>query len=215
MRDSFLKQSLAKALSFAFFLGLLFAVAGLSAAPASAATPAEQFVTDNVQQGLTILNNAQLSKEQRRAQFRDYLLGLTDIKRIAEYTLGQYRRTASPDELAAYGAAFKDYAVTVYQSYFTKYSGQTLQVTGSYPLGSDESVVKTVMIDPKKPNAKPLQVNFRVLSQGGRFYVIDFSVEGVWIREMERSDFTSYLGQNNGNIALLTASLKKKATQIK
>jgi phospholipid transport system substrate-binding protein len=215
MRDLFSKQSLAKVLSFAFFLAFLFAAAGLSAAPASAATPAEQFIAGNVQKGLTILNNTQLSKEQKRAQFRDFLLGLTDIKKIADYTLGQYRRAASPDELAAYELAFKDYALTVYQSYFTKYSGQTLQVMSSYPLGSDESVVKTVMIDPKKPNAKPLEVNFRVLSQGGAFYVVDFSVEGVWIREMERSEFTSYLGQNSGNVALLTSSLKKKSQQIK
>jgi phospholipid transport system substrate-binding protein len=194
----------------AFILSL-----GLSAQPAVAATPAEQFVSDNVQKGLTILNNAQLSKDQRRTEFRAFLLNLTDIKAIAEYTLGQYRRTASPDDISAYDAAFRDYALSVYQSYFNKYSGQTLQMNGSYALAPDESVVKTVMVDAKKPSSKPLEVNFRVLSHGARMVVVDFAVEGVWIRELERNDFTGFLGQNGGNVALLTQSLKNKSQQIK
>ena len=202
-------------------LRLLFAVlvlaagfAGLSA-PARAAAPAEQYITDNVQKGLTILNDKALSKDQRKAQFQDYLTGLTDIKVIAEYTLGQYRRSASPADLAAFDAAFKDYALAVYQTYFNKFSGQTLQVTGSYPLAADETVVKTIIIDPKKANdPKPLQVNFRVATINGRLAVVDFSVEGVWLREMERSEFTSFLGQHNGDIPTLTASLVKKAKTI-
>ena len=185
--------------------------AGVMAQAAAASTPAEQFITDNVQKGLTILGNKSLTKDVRRAQFRDFLLGLVDIKIISEYTLGQYRRTATPADIATFDDAFKDYALAVYQVYFNKFSGQTLQVTGSYPLAADESVVKTVMIDPAKPNeAKPLQVSFRVATSHGHLAVIDFSVEGVWLRETERSDFTSYLGQNSGNIGALTSSLRTK-----
>jgi phospholipid transport system substrate-binding protein len=188
--------------------------AGLSA-PARAATPAEQYITDNVQKGLTILSNNALSKDQRKTQFQDFLLGLTDIKVIAEYTLGQYRRSASPGDLAAFDDAFKNYSLAVYQTYFNKFSGQTLQVKGSYPLEADESVVKTIMIDPKKPdNPKPLQVDFRVTKINGRLAVVDFSVEGVWLREMMRSEFTSVLGQNGGNIPALIDVLKKKTAQI-
>ena len=202
-------------------LGLLFAaliltvgVVGLSA-PAQAANPAEQFISDNVQNGLAILTNKQLTKDQRRTQFQGFLIGLTDINVIAEYTLGQYRRSASPADLDAFKVAFKDYALAVYQTYFNKFSGQTLQVTGSYTLGSDETVVKTIMIDPTKAQSgKPLEVDFRLAKETGKLAVVDFSVEGVWLREMERSEFTSYLGQNNGDVAALTATLKKKTAQI-
>jgi phospholipid transport system substrate-binding protein len=195
-------------------LALAAGFAGFSA-PAQAATPAEQYITNNVQKGLTILNNKALSKDQRKAQFQDFLTGLTDIKTIAEYTLGQYRRSASPADLGAFDAAFKEYALAVYQTYFNKFSGQMLQVTGSYAQEAGESVVKTVVIDAKKPNnPKPLQVDFRVASGNGRLVVVDFSVEGVWLREMERSEFTSVLGQNGGSIPALVASLKKKTLQI-
>jgi phospholipid transport system substrate-binding protein len=201
---------------------LLFAILVLAAgfagfsAPVQAATPAEQYITDNAQKGLTILSDKALSKDQRKAQFQDFLTGLTDIKVIADYTLGQYRRSATPADLSAFDAAFKDYALAVYQTYFNKFSGQTLQVTGSYALAADESVVKTKVVDPKKPNdPKPLQVNFRVSNLNGRLAVIDFSVEGVWLREMERSEFTSVLGQNSGDVPALTAILVKKTKTIK
>jgi phospholipid transport system substrate-binding protein len=197
----------------AALLALILA-AGLAAVPARAASPAETFIAQNVQRGLLILNNKQLGKEERRVQFQNFLLGLTDIRAIAEYTLGQYRRGASPADLAAFDDAFKDYALAVYQTYFDKFSGQTLQVTGSLALDPDETVVKTVMIDPAKPNdPNPVLVDFRVTNEAGRLAVIDFSASGVWLRETERSDFTSYLGQNGGNVAALIAALKTKTSQ--
>src|SRR3954462_9934745 len=121
----------------------------LVALPAAAATnPAEQFVADNIHKGLELLNNRALSPEQRRAQFEQFLMGLTDMKRIAVFTLGNYRRSASPADLEAFDVAFQNYAVSVYQSYFSKYAGQTLKVTGSQVRAPDDVVVQTQLIDP-------------------------------------------------------------------
>lgn len=212
MRASSLSAKPITALAMPFVLILGFVLA-LATSPAAAANPAEQFISENVQKGIAILNNTQLSKEQRKAQFRDFLLGLTDIQAIGRYTLGQYRRTASASDLSEFDAAFRDYAIAVYQSYFNKYTGQTLQVTGSYVLNPEETVVKTIVVDPKKTSNKPLEADFRVLNRGGRMLIADFSAEGVWIRELERNDFTSYLGQNGGNIQKLIAMLKQKTAQ--
>ena len=113
-------------------LAMLAAAAPLLAIrPAFAANVAEAFVGDNINRGLGILNNKQLSVPQRRDQFESFLLGLVDIRRIGLFTLGQYRRSASPEDTEAFIAAFKNYATAAYQSYFSKYSGQTLKVTGS------------------------------------------------------------------------------------
>ena len=203
-------KSVLATLTFAAALVLSLA---FSTRAAEAASPAEQFVADSVQKAMGILNNTSLSKEQRKTQFQGFLLGLTDIQAIGRYTIGQYRRSASPEDLTAFDAAFKEYALSVYQSYFAKYSGQMLKVTGSTALGADDIMVKTVTVDPKKPQAKPYEVNFRVQTVNGRQIVSDFSVEGVWIRELERNDFTSYLGQKGGDLKALNAMLKQKATQ--
>ena len=82
--------------------------------PAAAATPAETFVQQNVQRGLSILNNHSISDSQKRTQFREFLTTLTDIRRIALFTLGAARRTAAPADVEAFVNAFRDYAVAVY-----------------------------------------------------------------------------------------------------
>lgn len=199
-----------------FLAALLSLSAGLAAGPAFAANPAEDFVQQNIHRGLEILNNKQLSTEQRRSQFEGFLMGLTDMKRIANFTLGQYRRTASPGDIAAFESAFQNYAVAVYQSYFAKYAGQSLKVTGSQQRSSDDFIVVTQLIDPNdKSGQQPLEVDFRVRTDTGKPVVVDFSVAGIWLALEERDQFTAFLGQNNGNIHTLIGHLNDLAKQFK
>ena len=182
----------------------------------AAANPAEDFVQDNIHKGLELLNNKQLSPDQRRVQFEGFLLGLTDMKRIADFTLGQYRRSASPADLAAFENAFQNYAVAVYQSYFAKYAGQTLKVTGSQTRAADDFIVATQLIDPNDNSGQqPLEVDFRVRTDSGKTVVVDFSVAGIWLALEERDQFTAFLGQNNGNIHTLISHLSELAKQFR
>ena len=199
-----------------FLATILSLSATLVAGPAFAASPAEDFVQTNIHKGLELLNNKQLSADQRRTQFEGFLLGLTDMKRIADFTLGQYRRTASPQDLAAFESAFQNYAVAVYQSYFAKYAGQSLKVTGSQARSQDDFIVATQLIDPSdKSGQQPLEVDFRVRTDSGKPVVVDFSVAGIWLALEERDQFTAFLGQNNGNIHTLIAHLSDLAKQFR
>jgi phospholipid transport system substrate-binding protein len=199
-------------------LGLgLSGLAALGRFPALAAgNVAEAYVEDNVGKGLAILNNKSLSTEQRRSQFEGFLLSLTDMKRIADFTLGQYRRGMSPADLAAFDAAFQNYAVAVYQSYFAKYAGQTLKVTGSQARAADDFIVSTALIDPNDHSGQPpLEVDFRVRTDTGKPIVTDFSVSGIWLALEERDQFTSFLGQNGGNLNTLNSHLNDLAKQYR
>ena len=192
------------------------AALGLSAAPSSAAAPAEAFVQENVSKGLAILNNHGASPEQRRQQFQGFIMGLTDMHRIANFTLGVYRRSATPAEQDQFAAAFQGYAIAVYQSYFSKYSGQTLRVTGSQEHAPGDTIVQTVMVDPNDHSGQqPLEIDFRVLSDNGKFVVIDFSVAGIWLAIEERDQFSSFLGQNGGSIPTLISHLHELAKGYK
>jgi phospholipid transport system substrate-binding protein len=203
-------------LRFSLVAVLLALALPLVAQPAAAATPAETFVSTNVDRALGILNNHSLSEAQKRDQFQRFLLGLTDMKRIAMFTLGQYRRGASDGDLEAFAGAFQNYATAVYQSYFSKYAGQTLQVTGSTPVGPQDDVVRTVMVDPNDQSGQqPLEVDFRVKSDTGRPQVVDFSVGGIWLGQEERDQFTAFLGQHNGDIHALITHLADLAVQFR
>jgi len=109
----------------------MFSVALLSfgaPARAAAANSTEAFIQQNIDKGYAILNNAQLSDADRRTQFRNFMLALTDTKRIGAFTLGQYANSASKADVEAFSNAFTDYAVAVYESRLSKYKGQTLKV---------------------------------------------------------------------------------------
>jgi phospholipid transport system substrate-binding protein len=197
-------------------LALLMAGVGLAAVPATAAPPAEAFVQTNISRGLGILNNRSASTEQKRVQFETFLLGLTDMKRIANFTLGSYRRTASQQDQDAFAAAFQNYAVAVYQSYFSKYSGQTLKVTGSQERAPGDTIVQTQLLDPNDQSGQaPLEVDFRILQDNGKLVVIDFSVAGIWLALEERDQFSAFLGQNNGSIPTLVSHLHELAKGFK
>ena len=196
---------------------ILTAATLMASVPAGAATPAESYVQENVQRGLQILNNHGLSDADRKSQFRDFLTGLTDIRRIALFTLGAARRTASPADVDAFVNAFRDYAIAVYESRLTQYSGQTLKVIGSTQIPSGDSIVSTVLVDPsaRSQGQQPIQVDFRVTQDSGKLVVIDVSIAGVWLAIEERDQFSAFLEQNNNNVAALAAHLNELTQRIR
>lgn len=177
----------------------------LAALPAAAqnANPAEQFVSGRIRAGLTILNDTSLDAAARSHEFEDFLLDATDLKRIALFTLGS--ATATPPQRDAFTAAFSTYATAVYRSYFQRYSGQSLTVTGSRANGPGDTIVHTSMNDPN--GGRPLAVDFRVRTDGPKPLVIDIGIAGIWLALTQHDDFAAFLARNNGNVDALTAHL--------
>jgi phospholipid transport system substrate-binding protein len=199
----------------AILIGLA-AIFAAAPAPALAATPAETFVQTNVDRGLQILNNHGLSATQRSTQFRSFLLTLTDLKRIALYTLGPAKRTTAQPDQDAFVEAFKDFAFAVYETEFSKYSGQTLKVTGSIQRANGDYLVTTVLIDPNAPkNQEPIEVDFRVFGTEGHFFVADITVAGLDLAITEQDQFSSYLAQHGNDVKSLTTDLHQRAQKVR
>jgi phospholipid transport system substrate-binding protein len=193
---------------------ILLATPVLITGPAAAAqNVAESFVDENIHKGLDILRDKKLSTVQRRDQFETLLLGLVDVRRIALFTLGQYRRTAPPEDVEAFVGAFKNYATAAYQSYFAKYTDQTLKVTGSTQRAPTDYIVQTQLIDPTS-NQQPAEVDFRVRTDTGKPVLVDVAYQGIWLSLEERDQFVAFLGQNNGNVRTLIAHLSELAVNL-
>ena len=198
----------------------LFAFAILAAAPlvmvrpaAAAQNVAEAFVDDNIHKGLDILRDKKLSTVQRRDQFETLLLGLVDVRRIALFTLGQYRRTAPPEDVEAFVGAFKNYATAAYQSYFAKYTNQNLKVIGSTQRNPTDFIVQTQLVDPGS-SQQPAEVDFRVRTDAGKPVLVDVAYQGIWLSLAQRDQFVGFLGQNNGNVRTLIAHLSELAVNL-
>jgi phospholipid transport system substrate-binding protein len=193
---------------------MLLATPVLMTGPAAAAqNVAESFVDENIHKGLDILRDKKLSTVQRRDQFETLLLGLVDVRRIALFTLGQYRRTAPPEDVEAFVGAFKNYATAAYQSYFAKYTDQTLKVMGSNQRAPTDYIVQTQLIDPTS-NQQPAEVDFRVRTDTGKPVLVDVAYQGIWLSLEERDQFVAFLGQNNGNVRTLIAHLSELAVNL-
>ena len=193
---------------------LLSTCAVMAARPAAAAANvAESFVDENIRKGLDILRDKKLTPVQRRDQFETLLLGLVDVRRIGLFTLGQYRRTAPPEDVEAFLNAFKNYATAAYQSYFAKYTNQTLKVTGSTKRSDTDYIVQTMLIDPNS-SQQPAEVDFRVRTDTGKPVLVDVAYQGIWLSLEERDQFVAFLGQNNGNVRTLIAHLSELAVNL-
>jgi phospholipid transport system substrate-binding protein len=169
-----------------------------------AANAAEDFVSGNIQSGFDILNDRAAAPAARREHFASFLLELTDIKRTALFMLGRYAASAPQADLDSYFAAYQQYAMSIYQTYFALYSGQSLRVTSSRERAPGDFVVATNMVG---QGGAPMEIDFRVRTDGAKPLLLDVGVAGVWLALAQRDEFLSVLAQNNGNIKALTAHL--------
>ena len=177
---------------------------------ARAASSAEEFVSGNIRAGFEILNDQGASPAERRQRFAAFLLGLTDVKRVALFLLGRYGATAAPADLDAYVAAYQDYVTALYQSYFARYAGQSLHVTASRERAPGDFIVTTNMVG---ANTAPMEIDFRVRTDGAKPVLVDLGVAGVWLALAQRDEFLAVLAQNNGDIKALSAHLRAAQTR--
>jgi phospholipid transport system substrate-binding protein len=193
----------------AAIMSILFCVRPAAAADASAA---QAFVQQNVDRANAILDNASLPAEQRRMEFGQLMLSMTDTHRIGLFALGQYANGASPEQISAFQNAFTNYATAAYESRLDTLKGGRITVTGATMRASDDFVVNAEINRPSDAGkSEPIKVAFRVRAQpDGRFVLTDMQFEGVWLAISERADFTAFLQQHNGNIAALTDTLRAK-----
>ena len=179
-----------------------FAVA--SALPAFAANVAEDFVSANVQAGFDILNDKTLDVAARKQRFAAFLLNLTDVKRVALFLIG---KTSAPQaDIDAYLAAYQDYILAVYQSYFAQYAGQSLKVVSSRARAADDYIVSTTMTG----GGNALPVEFRVRTDGAKPVLVDLSVMGVWLAENYRNTFADEIESSS-----ISALIEKLASRNK
>ncbi len=149
----------------AVFAGLAVALGSIFApAPVQASETTENFVRESITRGLEILNSTAFSEEERLAEFRRYMLSLTDARRIASFTLGQYANRASPAEFDAFVETYTEFALALYERHLSQQTGQVLNVLGSVDRSADDSLVSAELSNPTVPDTPIINVAFRVRS---------------------------------------------------
>lgn len=175
---------------------------------AQAATPAEAFVDASIQKGNAILRNESLDQSERDREFRDFVLSITDMKRVALFTLGPYAKDAPGEAVAGFVAAFTDFNVALFRNGFRSYA-QTTRVTGSV-VRADDDVIVNAEVASADAKSEPMKIAFRVRKDDrGRNIILDVQLSGAWLAVSQRQDFDSYLTLNGGDISKLSGELQK------
>ena len=183
---------------------------------AMAATPAEDFVQQNIAHGLSILNDKAAAHDQMEANFRSFLESLTDFHRVALFTLGDAATRLPASDVDDFVTAFHDYAVAEYQSQLAGYSGGSLVVSGSTERAPGDFIVRTATADTEGHVAgNATDIDFRVSNRDGKFVILDVGLGGVWLAIAERDQFTTFLGQNHDDLVALTAHIRQVTANLR
>jgi phospholipid transport system substrate-binding protein len=187
-------------------LGIAFAAfifIALAAPPAWAGNAAETFVQELANEAMAIINDDALSARQKKAQMSDILDANIDIEGIALFTLGQYRKTATPAEIEDYVPMFRLYLIEFYIGKLSQYEGMSFTVTGSHDYGGQKGTVVTSEAD---VDGDTTEINWRVLNNSS---IMDVEIEGVWMALDLREQLVSVIDQNHGRVSAATERLKE------
>lgn len=181
---------LAAALAFGSFAGTA-AIAPVAYAQETVnANAASSFVQTLADEAFAVLQNKSLSQAQRDQQFRQLLQKGFALDIIGNGVLGTARRTATPDQLKAFHAAFPDYVIRIYSSRLTEYGNSSLKITGTSPAPRGDIYVRTVVTGPNVQ--QPVRADWRVREVAGRgLKIIDLSLEGVSMAVTQRDEFNA------------------------
>jgi phospholipid transport system substrate-binding protein len=181
-----------------------------------AATPAESFVQQNIDKGYAILNDSSLTADERGVKFRTLLKSIMDSKRVALFTLGVYARSAPSVQIENFANTYSEFVTAVLQHDIAGNPGQTLTVTGSVVRAPDDVIVNAKLTGSARGNGAPIDLEFRIRKDdNGADTVVDLQVEGVSMALAQRSDFSAWLQQHQGNLPALTAELASHARQLR
>jgi phospholipid transport system substrate-binding protein len=159
---------------------------------------------------ISTLTNSETNAEERRTQFRNLFREGFAVDGIARFALGRYWRNASKQEREEYLVLFEDVIVTTWADRFSLYSGQSLEVSGATnePTDGQEKVALVSSQFFTSPTS-PVQIEWRVASQGDVIKIVDVKVAGFSMANTQRDEFNSVILNNGRKLSSLLERLRK------
>jgi len=167
----------------------------------------KQFIAEIVSEAKKILVETN-SQEFKTQELSEMALKTVDIKGIGYYTLGNYRKQLSDDQLEKYSVLFEKYFLKSFTSRLTDYSEPKIDVLSAEILNAKYTIVKSVLLaDDKKPEVK---IEWRVYTKNpDKPLIRDLIIEGLSLARTQKEEFASVIESNNGDISKLFIALQE------
>ena len=167
----------------------------------------KQFIAEIVSEAKKILVETN-SQEFKTQELSEMALKTVDIKGIGYYTLGNYRKQLSDDQMKTYSVLFEKYFLKSFTSRLTDYSEPKIDVLSAEILNAKYTIVKSVLLaDDKKPEVK---IEWRVYTKNpDKPLIRDLIIEGLSLARTQKEEFASVIESNNGDISKLFITLQE------
>ncbi|MDC0231896.1 ABC transporter substrate-binding protein [Pelagibacteraceae bacterium] len=167
----------------------------------------KQFISEIVDEAKKVLVDSN-SKEFKTKKLSEMALKTVDIKGVAYYSIGKYRKNLNEEQLKKYLSLFEKYFLKSFTSRLTDYSDPKINVIGTEVLNAKYTIVKSVLLaTDKKPEVK---IEWRVYTKNpDKPLIRDLIIEGLSLARTQKEEFASVIESNNGDVTKLFDTLKE------
>jgi len=167
----------------------------------------KQFISEIVDEAKKVLVDSN-SKEFKTKKLSEMALKTVDMKGVAYYSIGKYRKNLNEEQLSEYLSLFEKYFLKSFTSRLTDYSDPKIDVIGTEVLNPKYTIVKSVLLaTDKKPEVK---IEWRVYTKNpDKPLIRDLIIEGLSLARTQKEEFASVIESNNGDVTKLFDSLKE------
>ena len=147
-----------------------------------------------------------LTKDERIQELKKIAIETVDIDGISLYSLGNYRKTITADQLSRYKQVFKDYFLKSFSSRLAEYSNPEIDVYSKKKINDKYTIVSSKLIGTdKRPE---VNIDWRVYTNDPKNLLIrDLIIEGLSLARTQKEEFSSIISSNNNDIEALIKSL--------
>jgi len=193
-----------------FFI-IIFLILGLTTESFAYSSDPKQFITEIVNEAKKILV-ATNTMEFKTKKLSEIALKTVDIKGVAYYSLGNYRKELSDEEMKEYLILFEKYFLKSFTSRLADYSDPKIDVLAVEILNSKYTIVKSLLLaTDKKPEVK---IEWRVYTKNpDKPLIRDLIIEGLSLARTQKEEFASVIESNNGDFTKLFDTLKEFAAK--
>ena len=188
-----------------FFI-IIFLIFELTQSSFAYSSDPKQFISEIVEEAKGILVESN-TKEFKTKKLSEMALKTVDIKGIAYYSLGKYRKELNDEQLKEYLILFEKYFLKSFSSRLTDYSEPKIEVISAKILNPKYTMVESLLLSTdKKPE---VNIEWRVYTKNpDKPLIRDLIIEGLSLARTQKEEFASVIETNNGDITKLFIALK-------
>ena len=189
-----------------FFI-IIFFIFGLTQKSFAYSSDPKQFIQEVVDEAKKILIETN-TKEFKTTKLSEMALRTVDIKGVAYYSLGKYRKELNDEQLKEYLTLFEKYFLKSFTSRLTDYSEPKIDVVSTEILNPKYTIVKSILIATDKKPA--VNIEWRVYTKNpDKPLIRDLIIEGLSLARTQKEEFASVIETNNGDVTKLFITLEE------